>query len=98
MKVATLAVIAAAGLGIVAVAFAFHFELNARARAFSELRGLRTETTTDLDHHRISSLRAAALESRLGQARRQIEADDVLGAQKLLSRVKADLQARARSA
>ena len=97
MKAKIWAMIAAA-LGVLAVAFAFHFELSARSRAYSELRGLRTETTTDLDHHRISASRAATLESRLGRARRRIEEDNVLGAQKLLGRVKADLKSRTRSA
>jgi hypothetical protein len=97
MKARIWAIIAAT-LGVVAVAFAFHFELNARSRAYRELRGLRAETTTDLDHHRISRSRAAALESRLGRARRRIEEDNVLGAQKLLGRVKADLKSRTRSA
>ena len=97
MKVGTLG-IGAAGLSLVAVAFAFHLELSARSRAYSELRGLRAETTTDLDQHRISASRAAALDGRLGQARKQIEENDVLGAQKLLDRVKADLRDGTRSA
>ena len=97
MKGATLAIIAA-GLSVIVVALAFHLELSARSRAYSELRGLRTETTTDLDHHRISASRAATLESRLGRARRRIEEDNVLGAQKLLGRVKAELRSGTRSA
>ena len=97
MKARIWAIIAAV-LGIVAVAFALHFELSARSRAYSELRGLRTETTTDLDRHRISRSRAATLESRLGRARRRIEEDNVLGAQKLLGRVRADLKSSTRSA
>lgn len=95
MKFVGLAVIVA-GVGIVAVAFAVHFELSARARAYSELRGLRTEATTDLDRHRISPSQAAAFESRLGGVRRQIEEDDVRSAQKLLDRVKADLKSDTR--
>ena len=97
MKARIWAIIAVA-LGVGAVAFAFHSELSARSRAYSELRGLRTETTTDLDHHRISRSRAATLENRLGRARRRIEEDNVLGAQKLLGRVRADLRSRTRSA
>lgn len=97
MKARTLAIIAS-GAAIVAVAFAVHFELDARARIYSELRGVRAQAVADLDHHRISASRAAALESELGQARRRLKADDVRGAQRLLDRVKADLRSRARSA
>lgn len=96
MKLRTLGIIAA-GLGSLAVAFAFHFEFSARTRAYSELRGLRAETTTDLDRHRISPSRAAALDSQLSQARGQLEQDDVLGAQRLLDGVKAGLRSRIRS-
>ncbi len=92
MKVGTVVAIAV-GLSIAVAALAFHFEVAARSRAYSELRGLRTETSTDLDHHIISATQAAALDSRLGRARLQIEEDDVRGAQKVLHAVKADLGA-----
>lgn len=95
---AKILVIVAAGLGILAVAFAIHFELSARTRAYHELRGLRRETTTDLDHHRISPARAATLKSRLQQARLQIEEDNVRGAQKVLDGVRDDLGSGTRSA
>ncbi len=97
MKTGILAVVAAV-LAVVAVAFAFHFELSARSRIDSELRGLRTRTVTDLDRHLISPVQAAAIERRLGQARAQIQRDDVLGAQKLLSGVKAALRTGTRAA
>lgn len=97
MKVGILA-IAVAALGVLAIGFAVHFELSARARASSELRGLRAQTSTELDHHLIGPSRAAALDSELGRARRQIERDDVRGAQRLLDGVKADLRSRGRSA
>ena len=97
MKAGILAV-AAAVLGIAAFALAFHFELSARSRIDSELRGLHARTVTDLDHHLISPGQAAALERRLGQARMQIQRDDVLGAQKLLSGVRAALRSGTRSA
>lgn len=90
MKVGTVIAIAV-GLSIAVAALAFHFEVAARSRAYSELRGLRTETTADLDHHTISATQAAVLDSRLGHARLQIEEDDVRGAQKVLHAVKTDL-------
>jgi hypothetical protein len=96
MKLRSLTVVVA-GVGIVAVAFAVHFELSARARVYGEMRGLRTEATTDLDRHRISSSQAIALESRLGRVSRQLQENDVRGAQKLLHRVKADLESDTRS-
>lgn len=98
MKAGTVVAIAV-GLSVAIGALAFHFEVAARARAYAELRGLRTETTVDLDHHRISATQAAMLDSRLGDARLQIEEDDVRGAQKVLHAVKMDLSApRTRSA
>ncbi len=90
MKVGTVVGIAV-GLSIAVAALAFHFEVAARSRAYTELRGLRTETTTDLDHHVINATQAAVLDNRLGEARLQIEEDDVRGAQKVLHAVKADL-------
>ncbi len=92
MKAGTVVAIAV-GLSIAVAALAFHFEIAARSRAYSELRGLRTEMTADLDHHVISSTQAAVLDSRLGHARLQIEEDNVRGAQKVLHTVKADLAA-----
>ena len=97
MKVRILA-LAATGLGVIAVALAFHFEVSARSRAESELRALRADTITNLDEHRISASRAAALERRLAEARTQIEKDDVLGAQEQLLRVRADLRTATRAA
>ncbi len=98
MKVGTWAIVGAAAGVVVAVGLAVHFELSARTRVDNELRGLRTEVTTDVDHHRLSPSQAAALESQLGQVRRQIEEDDVRGAQRLLHEVKADLKSSTRSA
>ena len=92
MKVGTVVGIAV-GLSIAVAALAFHFEVAARSRAYAELRGLRTETTTDLDHHVINATQAAVLDNRLGEARLQIEEDDVRGAQKVLHAVKTDLGA-----
>ena len=97
MKARILAVVAVV-LGVVAVGFAFHFELSARARIDSELHGLRARTVSDLDRHLISPVQAAAIERRLGQARAQIQRDDVLGAQKLLSGVKSALRSGTRAA
>lgn len=97
MKAGTLAGIAAAA-AVAVVAFAVHLELSARARVDNELRALRTQVSTDLDQHRISASRAAVLDSRLGQVRRQIREDDVRHAQKLLDGVKAALESRTRSA
>ena len=91
MKAGTLAGIAVVVAVVAVIAFAVHLELSARARVDSELRGLRTEVTTDLDQHRISASRADALDSRLGQVRQQIREDDVRGAQKLLDGLKAQL-------
>jgi hypothetical protein len=95
MKAGTLATLVAA-LAVVATAFAVHFELSARSRVDSELRGLRTEATTDLSDHRITPSQAAAIERRLGQAQRQIEDDDVRKAQVLLHGVKAELESGSR--
>ncbi len=97
MKAGTLAGIAAAA-AVAVVAFAVHLELSARARVDNELRALRTQVSTDLDQHRISASRAAVLDGRLGQVRRQIREDDVRHAQKLLDGVKAALESRTRSA
>lgn len=100
MKVKTLTVVAA-GSGVIAaaaIAFAVHFELSARARAYSELRGLRTETMAEVQHHRISPSQAAAIDRRLSRVRLQIEDDDVRGAQKLLDGVRAALGNGTRSA
>ena len=97
MKAGILAVVAVV-LGLVAVGFAFHFELNARSRIDSELRGLHARTVTDLDRHLISPVQAASIERRLGEARAQIQRDDVLGAQKLLSGVKSALRSGTRAA
>lgn len=97
MKAGTLA-----GIGVVAavavVAFAVHLELSARARVDSELRGLRTQVTAELDQHRISASRAAVLDSRLGQVRQQIRDDDVRHAQKLLDHLEAELKTSTRAA
>ena len=97
MKAGTLAGIAVVA-AIAVVGFAVHLELSARARVDSELRGLRAQVSAELDQHRISASRAAALDSRLGRVRQQIREDDVRHAQKLLDRLKAQLNAPARAA
>ena len=97
MKAGTLAGIAVVA-AVAVVGFAVNLELSARARVDGELRELRAQVSAELDQHRISASRAAVLDSRLGRVRQQIREDDVRHAQKLLDRLKAQLNAPARAA
>lgn len=97
MKAGILAA-AAVTATIVAIGFAVHFELSARTRVQGDLRRLRVEAAAELGRDGLTPAQAAALETRLGQARRDMDDDDVRGAQKLLDSVKLQLQRHPRSA